>query len=178
MVPSDAWLSSVPPSTSSSPRLACAQQTLPPALTLPRPQTSVSLPTRSKFYWKMGRQSLQGSPHSKMFFWELFFNSSSKSDTKSTLMTWSSRSLGDLYFHQWAVFSGSKHQTSLSITFEGCLGGNRNLMMNLIKWVHLAIELHYYHDHITHFILKFMFIFRTNSPFCSLHSKAVHIFYV
>lgn len=69
-------------------------------------------------------------------------------------------------------------QTSLSINFEGYLGDNRNLVMNIIKWVHLAIELHYYHDHITHFILKFMFIFRTNNPFCSLHSKAVHIFYV
>lgn len=50
--------------------------------------------------------------------------------------------------------------------------------MKTIKWVHLAIELHYYRDRITHFVLKFMFIFRTNNPFCSLHSKAVHIFYV
>ena len=63
-------------------------------------------------------------------------------------------------------------QTSLYISFEGCLGGNRNPMMNIIKQVHLAIKWCYYHYHITHLILKFMFTFKTNTPFCSLCSKA------
>lgn len=63
-------------------------------------------------------------------------------------------------------------QTSLYISFEGCLGGNRNPMMNIIKQVHLAIKWCYYHYHITHLILKFMFTFKTNNPFCSLCSKA------
>lgn len=54
----------------------------------PSPQISVSLTSRSKFYWKTDRQSLQGNPHSKLLLWDcfvLFFShSSSINDTEHT----------------------------------------------------------------------------------------------
>lgn len=119
---------------------------------------------------KMDFYFLQGSPHAKATLLKFIHFTYRK-----RRIYWKHSILKKLSFIKAAGCSVMscvlQVQTSLYISFEGCLGGNRNPMMNIIKQVHLAIKWCYYHYYITHFTLKFMFTFKTNNPFRLLVSK-------